>query len=105
MAYTQVEIETKIAALEDAFARQTLTVEFADRRVTYRSFNEIEQAINYWQRKLDLIASNGRSKQSYGVAAKGFGAWAGIAVTEASVRCRFGEGTFASTHGNGQDAP
>ena len=23
----------------------------------------------------------------------------------ASGRCRFGEGTFASTHGNGQDAP
>ncbi len=72
MAYTQAQLEAKIAALETAFDRQQLSVDFADRRVTYRSFDEIEQAINYYKRLLAELGV-GRSRQSYAVASKGFG--------------------------------
>jgi len=72
VAYTQAQLEAKIAALEGAFDRQQLSVDFADRRVTYRSFDEIEQAINYYKRLLGELGV-GRPRQMYGVTSKGFG--------------------------------
>lgn len=72
MAYTQEQLESKIAALESALDRHSLTVEYADRRLTYVSTTEIIDRINYYKRLLAEL-SVGRPRQSYGVASKGFG--------------------------------
>jgi uncharacterized small protein (DUF1192 family) len=70
VSYTVTELEAKIAALELAFERHERTVIFADRQVTYRSFDEIQQQIAYFQSKLTVL--RGRPKQSFGVGNKGF---------------------------------
>lgn len=73
MAYTQAELETKIASLETALGRGELRVDFADRSVTYRSVDEIVSAITYFKSLLaPLTAATNRSRQSFGVASRGF---------------------------------
>lgn len=59
----------RIAALEAAFDRHELEVEFADRRVRYASFDEISSRISYL--KQQLAAANQRPRQFVGVAGKG----------------------------------
>jgi len=69
VAYSTAQLEAKIAALEGALSRQSKTVQFADRAVTYKSFDEIMQMIAYWERKL---RTNPRSKMVFVTADKGF---------------------------------
>lgn len=52
MAYTKTQIQAKIEALELALTSRSKTVQYADRSVTYRDFNEIAQQIDYWRAKL-----------------------------------------------------
>lgn len=73
MAYTSAELDAKIVALETALSRGELRVDFADRSVTYRSVTETVQALEYFKGLLtNLTASTNRSRQSFGVAARGF---------------------------------
>lgn len=77
MAYTQAELEAKIAALETTLARGELRVDFSDRSVTYRSIDELTKALEYFKRLLsDLLAAaspgSRRSRQTLGVASRGF---------------------------------
>lgn len=51
-ALTPAQVEAKIAALELAFDRQSRTVQYADRAVTYKDFDEILKQIQYWRSKL-----------------------------------------------------
>lgn len=71
VAYTVDGCTANITALETALARNTLTVEYADRRTTYRSTDDILKAINYWRNIRDGLLT-GRSRQALGVASKGF---------------------------------
>ena len=70
MAYTEVQLQSYITQLETALARGEQSVTFADRSATYRSVEQITSAIAYFEQKLRELA--GRSKQSLGVASKGF---------------------------------
>lgn len=72
MAYSQVQLEASIAALETALARGELTVEYSDRRVTYRSVDELKNGIRYFQRLLGAVKGTARPKQTLAVASKGF---------------------------------
>lgn len=73
MAYTVEQCEANITVLETALQRGTLTVEYADRRVTYREVDDILKAIAYWRSILSgLVTVSGRSRQTLGVATKGF---------------------------------
>lgn len=69
MPYDSAVVEAKIEALEGALTRQSKTVQFADRAVTYKSFDEILQQIRYWQSKLPRT----RSKVFHVTSDKGFG--------------------------------
>jgi hypothetical protein len=69
VAYTTEQLESKIEALEGALSRQSKTVQYADRAVTYKSFEEIMQMIAYWERKL---RTSPRSKVFHVTADKGF---------------------------------
>jgi len=69
--YTATELQAKITALEAAFERHERSVQFADRVVTYRSFEEIRDQIAYFQTQLNALQS--RPKQAFGVTSKGFG--------------------------------
>jgi hypothetical protein len=70
VAYTEAQLTTYITQLESALARGEQSVSFSDRSATYRSVEEITQAIAYFEQKLRDLT--GRSKQSLGVASKGF---------------------------------
>jgi len=75
VAYTTLELETKIVALESGLARHELRVEFADRSVTYRSIAEQIDALKYFKALLALqTPATGpvRSKQILAVASRGF---------------------------------
>lgn len=77
MAYTQAELEAKIAALETTLARGELRVDFSDRSVTYRSTDDLTAAIEYFKKLLsDMLAEaspgSRRSRQTLGVASRGF---------------------------------
>ena len=70
MALTAAELEANLEALDRVIGRGELSVTFADRTVMYRSISELKKA-------RDIIASDlarlaGRSRQSLGVATKGF---------------------------------
>lgn len=72
MAYTQTELEAKITALETALARGVTRVDYSDRSVTYRSVQELQNSLSYFQRLLSQVLGTGRSKQTVAVASKGF---------------------------------
>lgn len=73
VADTVESLQAKIAALELAFERHELTVEFADRKVTYASTREIEARIDYFKRKLALLLDTARSRprQFFAVTGRG----------------------------------
>lgn len=70
MAATAEELQAKITALETALERSERSVQFADRAVTYRSFEEIRSQITYFQNQLNAL--NRRPKQAFGVGATGW---------------------------------
>jgi len=70
MAATASELQSKIDALELALTRNERSVQFADRAVTYRSFEEIRSQISYFQTQLNAL--NGRPKQSVAVGSTGW---------------------------------
>lgn len=72
VAYTQAELEAKVAAIETAMARGELRVDFADRSVTYRSTAELITASDYFKRLLTQIVTPTRSRQTVAVASRGF---------------------------------
>ena len=67
MAYTQAQLE----ALQQALASGELRVRFSDREVTYRSVQELEQAIATVQASLDVTAGT-RIRQHRVYTDKGF---------------------------------
>jgi hypothetical protein len=72
VAYTVEQIEAKIATLETGLVQVARGVTFADRGVTYKSPDELEQAIAYWQRKLaEASGTTRRAKQTYMVGGRG----------------------------------
>lgn len=70
MAYTEAQLQEQITTLETALARGERSVTFADRSVTYRSTQELRDALSYFSGLLNQLQS--RSRQSLGVASKGF---------------------------------
>jgi hypothetical protein len=54
-----VNYDTAIEAIETAMASATLTVEYDGRRVTYRNFAEMRDAIAYFKRQKTDAASVG----------------------------------------------
>lgn len=65
MAFTSVDL----AAIQSAIAKGELIVEFGDRKVTYRSIDDLLKA----EERISAALSTGtRSKQSFGSSRKGF---------------------------------
>ena len=71
MAYTADELRTTIGKLEAALMRGERSVTFADRSVTYKDAGEITASIAYFKSLL-AETSTKRSRQTLGVAVKGF---------------------------------
>jgi len=69
--YTVDEIRTIIRTLESGLVQVRKGVQFVDRGVTYNSAEEIFSRIRYFQSLLRGF-TDGRPKQSLGVACKGF---------------------------------
>lgn len=65
MAYSQADL----AAIQSAIARGELSVEFSDRKVVYRSIDELLKAE---ERIANALSTSTRSKQSFGSSRKGF---------------------------------
>jgi hypothetical protein len=65
MAYTA----TDLANIQAAIAKGELSVEFADRRVTYRSIDDLLKAEAHIAQAINTTP---RSKQSFGQSCKGF---------------------------------
>ena len=64
MAFTQADLD----AVRSAIARGERSVQFADRSVTYRSMDELLRA----EERISNALTTERSKQTFGVASKGF---------------------------------
>ena len=64
MAFSQTDLDN----VRTAIARGELTVEFADRRVTYRSVSELLQA----EQRITQSLSAPRAKQTVAISSKGF---------------------------------
>ena len=60
--------DADLAAVRKAIASGVLTVEFSDRRTTYRSIDELLKAEEHIAR---AISTTPRAKQSFGIAGKG----------------------------------
>lgn len=71
VAYTEAQLLAKISALEAAFDRHERVVQFADRSVTFASFDEILDRINYYKGLLSEL--RGRPRQFAIVGQKGLG--------------------------------
>jgi hypothetical protein len=73
---TANDLTATILALELALARGEHIVAFADRSVTYSSAAEIRDRISYFSDRLSQLqltqGTATRSKQTFGVASKGF---------------------------------
>lgn len=54
MAYTQ----TQLTALEEAFAQGVLEVQYSDKKVTYRSLDEMKQIIETIKKSLGTSNTN-----------------------------------------------
>lgn len=63
-------LRARIAALESAFERQELSVEYDGRKVTYSSFDQIEKQIGYFRAQLRVAAGTG-ARQFRAVSGKG----------------------------------
>lgn len=72
ITYDATTVKANIARLEVALSRGELTVEYSDRRVTYRSVEELRSALAYWKAILADVEGDQRPKQSFAVASKGF---------------------------------
>jgi hypothetical protein len=74
MAWTTVQVETAIDALQTALAtgKRSVTVAFADRShsITYSSIDEILKALAFFQGQLAVLS--GRPRQFAAVSSKGF---------------------------------
>jgi hypothetical protein len=68
VAYTAADL----AAIDAVIARGELSVEFADRRVTYRSIDELLRARAVIAAELDAGAAEPRPRQYLGYTSKGF---------------------------------
>jgi len=65
--------DVDLAAIRSAIARGELIVEFADRKVTYRSIDDLLKAeARIIQALTDTGILPARAKQSFGVSSKGF---------------------------------
>jgi hypothetical protein len=66
VAYTEADL----AAIRSAIAKGERTVSYVDRSVTYRSMEELLAA----EERIagSLVTAQGRAKQSFAVASKGF---------------------------------
>jgi hypothetical protein len=64
MALSDVEVGDAITALETALASGELTVEYAGRRITYRSAAEIVPALEYFKRRLAGVPATGPAPAS-----------------------------------------
>lgn len=69
VAYTVVELETRIRTIENAWATGLSEVRFADRSVVYA--DDYEQRLRYFKGLL-IELQGGRPRQTLGVASKGF---------------------------------
>lgn len=68
MAFSAADLDS----VRTAIARGELIVEFADRKVTYRSIDELLKAEEHIA---TALSAGTRSKQSFGSSRKGFGPW------------------------------
>lgn len=59
MALSDAQVDEAITALETALATGELTVEYAGRRVTYRSAAEIVSALDYFKRRKTGVPASG----------------------------------------------
>jgi hypothetical protein len=64
MALSDSQVDEAITALETALASGQLTVEYAGRRVTYRSAAEIVPALEYFRRHKAGIPATGPAPSS-----------------------------------------
>lgn len=71
MALTAAQIEAKIETLQGGLALVESGVSFSDRNVTYRTVEELERAISYWERQLAALDGT-RRRQTLVYASKGF---------------------------------
>ena len=65
-------IEAKIETLEGGLSVIESGTTFSDRGVTYRTVEELQAAISYWERKLAALDSGSRRRQTLVYASKGF---------------------------------
>lgn len=65
MAYSQADLDS----IQSAIAKVELIVEFGDRKVTYRSIDDLLKAE---ERIATALSTGTRSKQSFGSSCKGF---------------------------------
>lgn len=72
MPLTDEQVAAAITAIQSALARGELTVEYQDRRVTYRSVDELRNALDYFEVLSADASGTRRPKQSFAVASKGF---------------------------------
>lgn len=68
MPFSAADLDSVRAAI----AKGELIVEFADRKITYRSIDELLKAE---ERISNALSTTTRSKQSFGSSRKGFGPW------------------------------
>ena len=68
MAYT----EDQLIALEQALASGALTVEYADRRITYRSIDDLKKAIQVVKAELNSGTINEHPTRSVAKTSKGY---------------------------------
>jgi hypothetical protein len=64
MALSDAQVGEAITALETALASGELTVEYAGRRITYRSAAEIVSALDYFKRRLSGVPDTGPAPAS-----------------------------------------
>jgi hypothetical protein len=64
MALSDAQVGEAITALETALASGELTVEYAGRRITYRSASEIVSALDYFKRRLSGVPATGPAPAS-----------------------------------------
>jgi hypothetical protein len=67
MAYTQTQLE----ALQAALASGSLRVQYEDRAITYRSIEELKQALQIVQGGLEVQAGVSRHTRSFAKFSKG----------------------------------
>jgi hypothetical protein len=64
MALSDSDVAAMISALETALGSGELTVEYAGRRITYRSSDELIAALNYFKQRLNGVPATGPAPAS-----------------------------------------